>query len=188
MATRWKEWPALDTSYTDEYGYIDLKVYDAAREIWPKARVFGEFALQDSDAAFKFMLKAAAAVSARLASTELPEIDRLKPYLFRVYKNLIGGEKAERIRHHQPLDVLDDSLTVDIISDVERKILLRELFSSMSEKERDICTLVMFGYRHDQIADILDLTPSAVRKQFSRLVRRLADMLSDKSTPSDKNL
>lgn len=186
MATKQKEWPALDSSYTDVYGPIDIMVYDAAQEIWPRARAFGEFALQDADAAFSLMLKAVAAVSARLNSPDQPEISLLKPYLFRTYKNLVAAEKSERMRV-QSLDELDKSSAVDLVADLERKILLRELFSRMSEEERNICTYVMFGYRHNEIADILGMTPDAVRQKYSRLIRKLANMFSDSVSSGDEN-
>jgi len=47
VATSQTEWPSLDSSYEDEYGPIDLRVYEAAKEIWPAAEAFGTFALLD---------------------------------------------------------------------------------------------------------------------------------------------
>jgi len=82
------QWPALDSGYEDEFGPIDLEVYQAAGEIWPNAAVFGEFALQDRDEAFSLMLKAVASVSSMIASGT--HIEHLKRYLNTTYKNLVA--------------------------------------------------------------------------------------------------
>lgn len=181
MGTHLHELPELDSSYRDQYGPIDLEVYNAARKIWPKAKLFADFALQDDSTAFELIFKAAAAVSERLKtieSAELPQIRDIRTYLFRVYKNLVATEKADRIKHEQSQIELDESLAVDVIGDIERKILMREMFKRMGAEERDLCTYVMLGYQHDEIAGILGLTPDAVRQKYSRLTRRLAAMFS----------
>jgi hypothetical protein len=194
MGSHLNELPELDSSYTDQYGPIDLTVYNAARKIWSKAKVFAEFALQDDTMAFDLMLKAAAAVSerletiGRLRTVELPEspqqIRDLRRYLFSTYKNLVASEKSERIKRERSQAELNESFAVDIIADIEQKILMREIFNRMSAEERDLCTYVMLGYRHDEIADILKMSPSAVRQKFSRLKRRLTTIFSH-SEPSE---
>jgi DNA-directed RNA polymerase specialized sigma24 family protein len=165
----------------DEYGPIDLEVYDAARDIWPAAQGFGEFALQDHDAAFNHMLNAAAKVTARLASGG-EKIVNLKSYLFQTYKHLVGQEKANRIKREQPLDESDKSLVVDIVKALERKILLRELFRRMSEEERTLSQFIMFGYTYAEIAEKMETTPDALRSRFTRLKRKL-DQIFTPSNP-----
>lgn len=176
MATSQTEWPALDASYEDEYGPIDLKVYEAAKEIWPAAEVIGMFALHDQADSFRLMLNAAAKVSARMGSSG-PKIENLKPYLFQTYKHLVGQEKAKRLRREQPLIDEDQSVVVDIVDDLERKILLRELFSRMSEAERTLSLYMMFGYTYSEIAEKMGTSPEALRSRFSRLKQRLEGAL-----------
>jgi RNA polymerase sigma factor (sigma-70 family) len=181
MSTSPTEFPALDSCYNDEYGPIDLKVYEAARDIWPAAKGFGEFALQDRDAAFNLMLNAAARVTARLA-TGVPQIEHIKRYLFQTYKHLVGNEKAKRLRHEQPLRDFDESLTVDIVADLERKIMLRELFSRMSEDERTLALYLMFGYTYQEIAEEIGIPADALRKRFSRLRQKIVTILTPANT------
>ena len=181
MSTSRTEWPALDSRYEDQYGPIDLEVYEAAREIWPAAAVFGEFASQDHDAAFNLMLKATAKVTARIASGG--QIQNIKPYLFQTYKHLVGQEKAKRLRREQSLDDSDRSLVVDIVADLERKILLRELFTHMSEDERALSLCLMFGYTYQEIANEMGTKDETLRKRFSRLRRKIEQVLTLKASP-----
>ena len=176
MSTSRTQWPALDSRYEDEYGPIDLNVYEAARDIWPAAEAFGVFALQNHDTAVDLMLKAAARVTARTASGG-QVIERIKPYLFQTYKHLVAQEKAKRLSREQPLGELDDLLTVDIIADLERKIMLRELFARMSEDDRTLAGYLMFGYTYDEIAEKIGTPADVLRKRFSRLKQKIIAIL-----------
>lgn len=177
MSTSRTEFPALDSCYKDEYGAIDLKVYEAARNIWPAAEIFGEFALHDHDAAFNSMLQAAAKVTARIAAGG-QEIENIKPYLFQTYKHLVASEKAKRLRRAQPLTDSDESLAVDIVADLERKIMLRELFSRMNQDERALSQYLMFGYTYKEIARETGTPADALRKRFSRLRNKIETILA----------
>jgi len=179
VATSQTEFPALDSRYEDEYGPIDLKVYDAARAIWPAAETFGTFALQDQAVAFNFMLQAAAKVTARIASGG-PEIQNLGNYLFRTYKHLIAQERVKRLQRAQPLSGFEQSPVVEIAEDLERKIMLRELFSRMSETERTLSEYLMLGYTYEEIAKQMDTTAEALRARFGRLKHRLQSILTAK--------
>lgn len=178
MPTPRDPWPALESRYTDQYGAIDLPVYDTAGEIWPEAVAFAEFALGDYTVAFELMVKAAALVTARLASGSV-EIRNMKAYLFRTYKHLVGQEKAKRLRQGQPL--AEDSLVVEIVENLERKIMLEELFSKMTEDERKLSLYLMLGYTYDEIAAEIGESSTALRQRFSRLRRRIARI----SDPAD---
>lgn len=176
MSTSRMELPSLESSYDDEYGPIDLEVYEAAQRIWPAARTFGEFALRDPDVAFNLMLNAAAKVTARMAS-DAEAVEKIQPYLFQTYKRLIGEERTRRLRHQQELSDDDDLLVVDVVADLERKIMLREMFSRMSEEERVLAQYLMFGYTYQEIAAMVGTTDEALRKRFSRLKQKLEQLL-----------
>lgn len=177
MTTSHTQWPALGSHYHDQYGPIDLSVYEAAKEIWPAAEAFGEFALHDQAAAFDLMLNATAKVTARIAAGG-QDIENIKPYLFQTYKHLVASEKAKRLRRAQPLTDSDESLAVDIVADLERKIMLRELFSRMNEDERTLSQYLMFGYTYKEIAKEIGTPADALRKRFSRLRNKIETILA----------
>jgi DNA-directed RNA polymerase specialized sigma24 family protein len=135
--------------------------------------------LQDSSAAFDLMLKAAAKVTARMASGGR-KIESLQPYLFQTYKHLVGNEKAKRLKHEQSLGDFDESLKVNIVADLERKIMLRELFARMTNEDRELANYLMFGYTYDEIAAEIGASSDALRKRFSRLRQKISTILTPK--------
>src|SRR5258706_9471266 len=173
------EWPALGSRYKEEYGPIDLEVYEAARSISRAAEDFGEFVLKDRAAAFDLLHKAAAKVTAHIASGA-PEIRNIQAYLFRTYKHLVAQELDKRIRHEQPLSDSDDALIVEIVADLERKIMLREIFSRINEDERTLALYLMFGYTYKEIAEELGTTDVTLRQRISRFRRKLEQILAPK--------
>jgi DNA-directed RNA polymerase specialized sigma24 family protein len=177
VTTSHTQWPALSSHYHDQYGPIDLNVYEAAKEIWPAAEAFGEFTLRDQAAAFDLMLNATAKVTARIAAGG-QEIENIKPYLFQTYKHLVASEKAKRLRRAQPLTDSDESLAVDIVADLERKIMLRELFTHMNENERALSLYLMFGYTYEEIGAAIGESAEALRKRFSRLRQKIVTILT----------
>jgi hypothetical protein len=75
-------WPALGSSYLDEFGFIDQTVYDVARNVWPRAALSVARTLRDSQVGQRIMMKAAALVSRKLK--EDPErITNLHGYLYK---------------------------------------------------------------------------------------------------------
>jgi RNA polymerase sigma factor (sigma-70 family) len=174
MSSSQNEWPALVDCYEDQYGPIDLEVYEMAREIWPSARVFAQFALKDVDAGSNLMFRAAAKVTARINS-EGPPVENLKAYLYQTYKHLVTKQKIQRLSREHPLSDASDSLIIDTAADLERKILLRELFRQMSEPERELSVYLMFGYTYKEIAEKLGKTEDELRKRFSRLKEKLEE-------------
>jgi len=177
------EWPAIGSCYKDEYGPIDLNVYDAARSISRAAEDFGEFVLKDRAAAFDLLHKAAAKVTAHISSGR-QEIQNIQAYLFRTYKRLVAHELHKRIRHEQPLSDSDDALIVEIVADLERKIMLREIFSRINEDERTLALCLMFGYSYKEIAEALGTTEVALRQRISRFRRKLDQILEPKNRPN----
>jgi len=179
VTTSVPEWPALDSGYEDQFGPIDPIVYQAAGEIWPQAAVFGEFSLQDPNEAFHLMLKAVARVSAAIASGA--KVEHLKAYLLATYKHLVGNEHARRLRREQPIPESEsefgEHLVVDIVADLDRKILLREAFRQMNAEDRNLSYLLMLGYTSSEIAQELGLQPAAVRQRVHRLTLRLRKVM-----------
>jgi len=176
MTVSSKEFPPLDSGYEDNYGPISLDVYEAARAIWPEARDFGIFVLHDEAAAFNAMMQASARVSDRMTS-EGPPIENIQSYLLRTYKNLVAG-KRKKLSREQPLNDFDESFAEEVVADLERKILLRELFRHMNNDERTLSQYLMFGYTYKEIAAAMEEDPDVLRKRFSRLKKKIREALS----------
>jgi len=178
VSTPAHEWPALEAGYEDQFGPIDPEVYEAAGAIWPKAAKFGEFALQDRSLAFNLMLKAVASVSSSIAAGR--NVEHLKAYLLRSYKNLVVTEREKLLKESIP-EFSQDSV-MDIVTDLERKILLREMFTHMSTAERTLVYHSMMGYSYEEIANLLGLNPATVRQRMHRLTERLRKTIDFEDT------
>ncbi len=77
---------------------------------------------------------------------------------------------------------LDDALAfIDSVSEasLEDKLVLRECLEGLSEEERQIVILhVLSGFRHREIAGLLDMGLATVLSKYSRAVKKLKNKLS----------
>ena len=170
MSTPEHEWPPLQEGYEDEFGRIDPEVYQAAGVIWPAAVNFGEFALHDEDLAFNLMMKAAANVS-RIITTG-HKIEYLNAYLLTTFKRLVVHEREKTLPRSYPLSDAPEAVA-DVVADLDRKILAREVFARLNDRERSMVQLWMMGYTNAEIGQLIDIDPTTVRKRISRLIPRL---------------
>jgi len=170
VSTLHDKWPSLEAGYQDQYGPIDPKVYQAAGAIWPKAATFGEFALHDRSMVFSLMLKAVANVSSAIATGQ--NVENLNAYLLKSFKNLVVFERAKALGRTVSLSEVQE-VAVDVIADLERKILLREIFTHLNNEQRTLVLYSMMGYSFEEIALRLELTPATVRQRMHRLTERL---------------
>ena len=68
-----------------------------------------------------------------------------------------------------------DELCFDNIADHETKLFLKELFTNLSEEERTIVVMhAISGFRHREIAEILDLPLGTVLSKYNRSMKKLA--------------
>ena len=172
--------PPLKEGYEDEFGQIDPQVYQAATETWPKAVRFGLFALHDEDLAFNLMIKAVANVSRSIAEGTI--IKHLNSYLLTTFKHLVIAERAKGLSRSEPLSEAPEAAT-DIVADLDRMILAREIFSRLDNRDRTAIQLWMMGFSSEEIARILDLNPATVRQRLGRLKIRLRKSLAHTDTP-----
>ena len=180
MSTPEHELPSLKEGYEDEFGPIDPAVYQAAREIWHKAVTFGEFALHDRSLVFNLMMKATADVS-RL-TFEGRNIEYLNAYLLKTFKRLVVDEREKRLRRAAPLSEVP-KVAEDVIADLDRKVLVREIFTQLSNIDRQILWHWMRDYTFEEIAELLELKPPAVRKRMERLKARLIKTFANSDIP-----
>jgi len=162
--------PPLSEGYQDEFGSIDPEVYQAARKIWPVAVSFGEFALHDRSLVSNLMMRAAANVSKAMATGK--NIKYLNSYLLTTFKRLVVREREQTLPRSYPLSEAPEAVE-DVVADLDRKILAREIFVHLNNQERTTVHLWMMSYTDEQIAQLLDLNPATVRQRISRLITRL---------------
>jgi DNA-directed RNA polymerase specialized sigma24 family protein len=181
VSTPENELPPLKEGYEDEFGPIDPQVYQAAREIWPKAVTFGEFSLRDRSLVFNLMMKAAANVSRSMATGR---IQYLHAYLLKTFKRLVVEEREKRLPRSEALSEVPDAVT-SVVADLDRKILLREIFAHLNHVDREVVELWMIGHSYERIAQILNLKPHTVGKRINRLVSRLRKTFADDETHNE---
>lgn len=176
MSTPEHELPPLQEGYEDEFGLIDPEVYQAARAIWPAAVNFGEFALHDRNLVSNLMLKAAARVSQIIATGK--SIEKLNAYLLRTFKRLVAREREKILPRSVPLSEAPEAILA-VVDDLDRKVLAREIFARLNDRERSTVQMWMMGYTDEQIGQLLDLDPRAVRKRISRFIARSRKTVAD---------
>lgn len=165
--------------YYDEFGPIHPAVYQAAREIWPRAVNFGEFALHDRSLVSNLLMKAAANVSKLIF--EGRNIEYLNAYLLKTFKRLVVEERDKTLSRAASFPEARKTVT-DIVADLDRKILAREVFTHLNDDDRAVVLGWMLGYSHREIAVILGLKPATVRQRTHRAIALLRKTFENADT------
>jgi DNA-directed RNA polymerase specialized sigma24 family protein len=178
-----REWPAIDSAYTDEYGQVQVEVYMAAGAIWNAARRFALLTLQDSHAGSRLLFRAAVIVSLKRIEPDA-QIDDLIAYLFQTYKHLVLDElrkenRRKEIQAERRAEL--DSLSINITEDIDRKILLEQLVRRMDPWLREVYELRCLGYDFDVIAKSLGERTNVVRSRFSKRVTHLMNEIKEET-------
>lgn len=184
-------WPPLGADgYSDEYGRIEPKIYEAAGEIWPEAETFALSTLHDAAAGRTLLTKAAANVSLAYASRP-DEIVNLKGYLFKTFKYLVLAE-LRKIRLHENLTARIDFTSGGSLhasaEDLDKKILLEQLMAAMDGWTREVFELRLLGYTFDEIGRERGMLGASVRNRYNKSVKeldRLVNSLSGRTDESD---
>lgn len=94
-----------------------------------------------------------------------------------IARNLFLMEKRKK----KPLLVEANELasrsepSFDAIADYETRVFLRELFANLTEEERAIVVMhAISGFRHKEIAEIMNLPLGTVLSKYNRLMKKLA--------------
>jgi DNA-directed RNA polymerase specialized sigma24 family protein len=170
-----KEWPAIDSTYTDEYGQIQAEVYMAAGAIWEKVKRFAQATLQDPEAGSRLLFMAAAIVSLKTSDVDT-QIEDLKGYLFQTFKNLVLDElrkenRRKEIQIERRAEL--ESLSVNVAEDVDRKILLEQIVRHMDPWLRRVYEWRCLDHDFELIAKSLGEKPHVVRSKYSKKLARL---------------
>jgi DNA-directed RNA polymerase specialized sigma24 family protein len=177
-------WPAIEQSYTDEFGTIDREVYEAAVALWPQAEHFALHALRDAAAGHRLLMKACALVTRRRHSSA-EEIANLPAYLHRTWRRLLLDELEKENGHRQREVELQAEATVaspgfaDFTDNLDRKILVQQLLSRMDEWTRRVFEDLTLGYTFEEIGPRIGQDPRFVRNKFNRQIKRLGKQIAD---------
>lgn len=178
-----KEWPAIDSDYTDEFGQIQAEIYLAAGAIWDSAKRFALLTLQDPQASSRLVFKAAVIVSLKQKNAGV-QIDDLKAYLFQTYKHLVLDElrkenRRKEIQTERRAEL--ESLSVNVTEDIDRKILLEQVVRRMDPWLRKVFEWRCLDYDFDTIAKSLGEKTGVVRSKYSKRVTQLLEKIKDES-------
>jgi DNA-directed RNA polymerase specialized sigma24 family protein len=167
-------WPQLDEHYVDEFGSVDLRVYQSAGQIWPAEEAFARSTLADEQAGFRLMIKASVLVSRRLSELD-GEIENIPAFLRITYRRLVLAELKKlngrwMIESDHLAQMPPASRDID---EIETAILIEELFRRMDPWTRKVFELRTLGYGFEMMAEELGMKANVIRARFSREVSRL---------------
>jgi len=170
-------WPPFAETYLDEFGRIDGDVYEAAREVWPRAAALAKTTLNDEGAGQIALLTVCARIT-KARSEDRIHIKSLNAYVFRSYQHEILGQ-LQRRRLHEALTLANyasiEGTQTDI--DVERKILLEQIIARMDERNLRVFRLRVLGHSLEEIARMLDRPSNVIRNEFSRQLKKIRQEL-----------
>jgi DNA-directed RNA polymerase specialized sigma24 family protein len=173
--------PTIEEAYDEEFGTVDIQVYQVATEIWFSAEPLAVHLLRDSHLGVQLLNKAVANVS-RMQRKFPTGIKNLKSYLYCSYKNLLLAE-LENENHR--LDLLADwsrqqilHLAEDEETKINRKILVNEIRLRMDEWTRDVFDLLQIGYKYEELVPYFGTAANVIRSKFSKKTAKLARKLN----------
>ncbi len=99
------------------------------------------------------------------------------------YMKLRGKKRSS----FMSIDDIVNSLDEVEEATVEDKVILKECLSSLSDEEREIVTLhAVAGFKHREIAQMLDIALPTVLSKYSRAIKKLKKFLSQGETENEK--
>lgn len=107
---------------------------------------------------------------------KLNNVEAFKSWLYRIaYRNFLAHLKK------QPLLVDDTSVDFAIDDNCEDELLIMQLMKCLSEKQRAVLTLnITLGYRHEEIATMLDMPLGSVKSHCKRGKDKLLSLAHQK--------
>ena len=114
----------------------------------------------------------------RVSRTRIPaaEEGELRGWLFRIARNLVLDYHRSRLRHQEPL-ALVDTTTRSASQDVSAAV--NEALASLAPLDRDVFLMrEVAGLGYEEIAGACELTGDAVRSRIHRTRLQLRDLLA----------
>ena len=116
-----------------------------------------------------------------LNTQKLRAIENFNSYLFKMARNeaLRFQQKSKPTQHVQFDDEVESlqSDRFEYAHQVESDILLREVWQTLRDDERELLQLIIIGYKESDMASRLGLSYDVVRKRVSRLRAKLRDLI-----------
>jgi RNA polymerase sigma-70 factor (ECF subfamily) len=113
----------------------------------------------------------------------------LKAYLYRIARNRAYNhqrdrnteqEKADDVRHHSNARPAAPTPPDETVEGEHLEASMREWISALPERQREAIVLSRFeGLSHEQIAEVMDISPRTVNNHIVRGLKRLRDRVHD---------
>lgn len=167
------DWPTVAEAYTDEFGSIDLDVYEAAGRLWSWGRRFSQSKIQDEGFGRDLLLKMAANITEKRSKGRIT-IENLDAYLSTSFRRAVLAELRLRTARDAKLNkVTESSLKIDL----DKKILIEEYMEHMDPWLLRVFRYRVLGYTFDTIGRWIgedgDSVKSKYHKHMSRLIKSL---------------
>ncbi len=168
-------WPEIQGAYVDEFGPVDIEIYNLAGDMWPSVQTRIQRTINNLEEGQRLMLKAVAIVSRR--SNEQPErMTNTRAYLFVTFCRLLLEEHRRQAGHDQLDANFGGSFSTpkdpDYV-DIEQAILVREILERADDWTREIYEYLILGYAHEEIALKLGIKANQLRSTWSKKIARL---------------
>jgi len=163
--TRNIAWPDLDGTYIDEFGSIDPQIYNAAGELWPRARDYSLKKLRDEQLGQRLLINTVANVTARARKDPEP-IKNLKGYIYKSFCQLVLAELEKDQKHKEFDRKVIDSGQGKTRMEIDQIIALREIEQLMAPWAYKFWKLLTLGFTHEEIGKQLGENGDALRQRF----------------------
>lgn len=183
-------WPDLDSSYVDEFGFINRTVYEIARNVWPAVVPSILRTLRDLHVGQTVMMKAAALVSRKLGE-DAQKITSVHGYLYRTFIHLLS-EEAQKEGKHAELN--RTMLTTSDVSSRQSEeaayeiVLIHQILERTDPETRKVFELRLLGYTFEEIAAQQGMRSNHLRSEWSKTIRRIAAAIESETRASERRL
>jgi DNA-directed RNA polymerase specialized sigma24 family protein len=160
-------WPPIETGYTEEFGPVDIEVYNAAGLLWPSAERLAIRIIGDQPDCRCLMLRAVAAVSQARSSAR--SITSLSAYLFQSFKRLLLAELEKANGQRDQQMSLAHQLRLrptESAAKLDQMILVQQLVRMMDGWTRDVFELLVVGHSFAEIGEHFHSNGHAVGKRY----------------------
>ncbi len=183
------DFPLIKAAYTEEFGKIDLEIYEIAENLWKScAERLATDILHDSPKGMQLMLKAVAKVSG-VRQNNPSQIQNLRAYLYRCYKNLLLAEIEKENSHQRILDDLHSAPEISLKNEedeINRKILVNEIRRRMDDWTRAVFDYHKLGFTFEEMVPQFGSAANVIRSRYSKDVARLARQINSELEKIDQ--
>lgn len=119
-----------------------------------------------------------------------PPVDRLKPWLYRIVRNLhVDGHRRRRVREEYAASLVRHDPDIAICADrAFDSVLLTQALAALDDDKREIVYLVdVEGCSYAEAAALLEVPVGTVMSRISRARRALLDVTRDDAAPAARS-